>query len=290
MTITVDVPDTSSLRAVVTTLSSWQRDAPLVQLHPGDLGWAWRHGATSVAAALRVWSDDGVVVAIGFLDGPSVLRMTVAPERSADPGVARVISEGLSRADDERFPAGALSVEVPTTTAVHEHLASTGWAAGEAWTPLARDLSDPVDLPLPGFRAEVVDASSVTDFMAVHRSAWGNASFTAERWQTMVGGTPFDAGVCLLGRDGSGAPVAGVTVWGAGNGRPAILEPMGVHADHRGRGFGRAICTAAAAVLRERSASIAWVCTPSSLQSAVATYRSAGFSPLEERFDRVRPV
>ncbi len=185
---------------------------------------------------------------------------------------------------------GELSVEVPTTTAVHEHLASGGWGPGEAWTPLARDLSDPVEPTPSGFRSEVVDASNVADFTAVHRSAWGNASFTDERWRAMVGGAPFDAGVCLLGRDGSGAPVAGVTVWGAGDGRPAILEPMGVHADHRGRGFGRAICTAAAAVLQECGASTAWVCTPSSLRSAVATYRSAGFSPLEKRPDRVRPV
>jgi hypothetical protein len=41
-------------------------------------------------------------------------------------------------------------------------------------------------------------------------------------------------------------------------------------------------------MLREAGASIAWVCTPSDLGSAVATYRAAGFTRLPERLDCVR--
>jgi ribosomal protein S18 acetylase RimI-like enzyme len=57
---------------------------------------------------------------------------------------------------------------------------------------------------------------------------------------------------------------------------------MGVHRDHRGRGYGRAITSAAAAALRRLGSSSAIVCTASSNVGAVATYRSAGFQQLPE--------
>lgn len=71
-------------------------------------------------------------------------------------------------------------------------------------------------------------------------------------------------------------------------GRPGLLEPVGVHRDHRGRGYGRALTVAAAAALRELGSSSALVCTPSSNVGAVAAYRSAGFQDLPEVHDRVR--
>ncbi|CAM5265265.1 hypothetical protein STANM309S_00019 [Streptomyces tanashiensis] len=74
----------------------------------------------------------------------------------------------------------------------------------------------------------------------------------------------------------------------AGPGRPGLLEPMGVHPDHRRRGHGRAISVAAAVALRGPAASSALVCTPSSDVGAVATYESAGFRRRPEVRDRYR--
>ena len=71
--------------------------------------------------------------------------------------------------------------------------------------------------------------------------------------------------------------VAAVTVWSGGPGRPGLLEPMGVHRDHRGHGYGTAITVAAAAAL-DMGSSSAIVCTPSSNVGAVATYASSGFN------------
>ena len=61
-----------------------------------------------------------------------------------------------------------------------------------------------------------------------------------------------------------------------------MLEPMGVHRDHRGHGYGTAITVAAAATLRELGSSSAIVCTASSNVGAVATYGSAGFRQLPD--------
>ena len=77
-------------------------------------------------------------------------------------------------------------------------------------------------------------------------------------------------------------------MWSAGPGKPGLLEPMGVHAEHRGRGYGKAICIAAAAALQGLGSSSAIVCTPSVNAGAVATYKSAGFTALPQRRDRTR--
>lgn len=104
----------------------------------------------------------------------------------------------------------------------------------------------------------------------------------------MAAGLPYTDARCLLAYDDQGVAVAGVTVWSAGPGKPGLLEPMGVHAEHCGRGYGVAICVAAAAELRKLGSSSALVCTLSSLAAAVATYKSAGFHQLPERLDRSR--
>jgi hypothetical protein len=49
-------------------------DAPGGGLRPGDVGWHLRCDD----AAVHLWTDDVVPVAVGFLDGP-VLRVTAAP-------------------------------------------------------------------------------------------------------------------------------------------------------------------------------------------------------------------
>jgi len=104
----------------------------------------------------------------------------------------------------------------------------------------------------------------------------------------MAAGLPYADARCLLAYDDRGNAVAEVTVWSAGPGKPGLLEPMGVHAEHRGRGYGKAICVAAAAALQGLGSSSAIVCTPSANAGAVATYESAGFTPLPQRRDRSR--
>ncbi|MBF4624410.1 GNAT family N-acetyltransferase [Clavibacter sp. VKM Ac-2872] len=295
MSIVLTSPGPDELGPVVDALRRWQRDDAPVQLHPGDIGWAERHGSRAVADALRVWRDDGRIVAIGFLDGPGLLRTTVAPQRWSDPALADVVRADIADPEAGVLPVGRASVEIPAGTALDAALATSGWSAGEAWTPLVLDLSEPVRIP-GGLRVERVVPGASSAFTAVHRSAWANATFTDAQWATMASGvtarreTGADTAsmVCLLGRDPDGVPVAGVTVWSAGQGRPGLLEPMGVRADQRGKGHGRAVCRAAAEALRELGSSAALVCTPSDLRGAVATYRSAGFVALPERRDRTR--
>jgi len=63
---------------------------------------------------------------------------------------------------------------------------------------------------------------------------------------------------------------------------------MGVHREHRGQGYGKAITVTAAAALQGLGSLSAIVCAPSANVGAVATYESAGFQQLPERRDRYR--
>jgi GNAT superfamily N-acetyltransferase len=284
--IELSTPDVGQLGDVVHALRDWQHDASPIQLHPGDLGWNWQFGAEATAAAVRTWSRDGQLLAVGFLDSPEVLRVTVAPQVWREEELAHQVVADVSEPQRGVLPAGKVSVESPNGTRVQDLLSDVGWSAGEPWTPLGRDLTGPVERA--DVRIEVIGSAEASEYTAVHRSAFGSPRFTDELWHAMAAGLPYTDARCLLAYDDQGVAVAEITVWSAGPGKPGLIEPMGVHADHRGRGYGRAICAAAAAELKKLGSSSALVCTPSALAAAVATYKSAGFQQLPERLDRSR--
>lgn len=286
MAIELSTPAVGELPAVVHALREWQRDTASMQLHPGDLGWFWQFGDDKMAGALRTWRRDGNMLAIGLLDGPTVLRLTVAPEVWDEDVLARRVVADVADPQRGVLPPGEVAIETPDGTRVQDLLSTTGWSAGEGWTPLRHDLSVP--LAQTALRIEVIVPGQESEFTAVHRSAWGTPRFTDELWRTMTAGLPYTDARCLLGYDDEGVAVAGVTVWAAGPRRPGLLEPMGVHADHRGRGYGTAICVAAVSELEAMGSSSALVCTLSSLTGAVATYEAAGFRQLPQRLDRTR--
>lgn len=289
MAIVSGKPGVDGLSAAVGALRAWQDEGAPTQLHPGDLGWFWRWGAEATAEAVRTWSRDGRILAVGLLDGPDLLRLTTAPDAWRDEELARRVADDVTVPERGVLPAGKVSVEAPTGVRLQELLTERGgWSFDAPWTPLHRDLTEPVHHP--GVRIEAVGPERAQVCAAVHRSAFGGGRFTAERWHAMAAGLPFTEARSLVAYDDRGSAVATVTVWSAGPGRPGLLEPMGVHADHRGQGHGRAITLAAADALRDLGASSALVCTPTANAGAVATYMSAGFRPRPEVRDRIRDV
>ena len=287
MVVTSGRPGVDGLGELVGVLREWQRDDGPLQLHPGDLGWFWRFGAEATAAAVRTWSRDGRIVAVGLLDGPTVLRLTTGPDARRDEELARRLVEDLDRPERNVLPAGEVNVEAPSGSLLPELLTDAGWEVDEPWTPLRRDLRAPV--PDPGVRVEVVTPERASVWAGVLRASFDGSTFAEERWHAMAAGGPYGEARSLIAYDGDDA-VGVATVWSAGPGQPGLLEPLGVHRDHRGRGHGRAISVAAAAALQELGSSVAEVCTPSDNVGAVATYESAGFHPLDQRLDRRRPA
>lgn len=286
MTIELRAPGVAELSKVVDTLRGWQDDGAPRQLHPGDLGWAWRFGAEATATATRTWHRDGQVVAAGLLDGQDVLRLTIEPSAYRDEELAHHLAADLSLPERGVLGQGRVNLEAPVGALVRDLLAEAGWVTADPWTPLQRDLAKPVDDP--GIRIAVVGPEHAEQRTAVQRASFDGSTFTVERWHAMATGSPYASARCLVGYDEQERPVSAVTVWSAGRGKPGLIEPLGVHHDHRGHGYGRAITVAASAALRDLGSSSAIVCTPSSNVGAVATYRSAGFQQQPEVHDLLR--
>ncbi|MDT0441157.1 GNAT family N-acetyltransferase [Streptomyces johnsoniae] len=286
MTIALGRPGVDGLGESVGALREWQYDGAPMQLHPGDLGWFWRFGAEATAAAVRTWSRNGQILAVGLLDGPELLRLTIAPDAQRDEELARQLVEDMTEPERDVLGEGRAHIEAPMGALVQNLLFEAGWSTDEPWTPLRRDLTEPV--AEPGVRIEVIGPERAHVRTAAHRSSFGGSTFTDERWHAMAAGSPYADARCLVAYDDEGNAVAAVTVWSAGQGKPGLLEPMGVPAEHRGHGHGKAITIAAAAALQELGSSSAMVCTPSANTGAVATYESAGFRKLPETRDRRR--
>ena len=276
MSIELSTPSIDGLGSAVRALRDWQQDEGSVQLHPGDLGWNWRFGAQATAAAVRTWSRDGRILALGLVDSPGLLRLAVAPAARDDEELARQLVSDVTRPERGVLAPGDICVEARGWTVLQELLTADGWGPDEPWTPLRRDLAEPVEDC--GVRIEVTGPERA----AVQRAAFDRSIFTAERWHAMAAGPAYADARCLVAYDDEDTPVAAATVWSAGPGRRGLREPMGVHRDHRGHGYGTAITVAAAAALQALGSSSAVVCTPSANVGGVATYVSAGFHRLPD--------
>ena len=66
-----------------------------------------------------------------------------------------------------------------------------GWEADEPWTPLSRDLAEPVEDC--GVRIEVIGPERARVRAAVQRAAFDRSTFTDERWHAMAAGVAYES-------------------------------------------------------------------------------------------------
>ena len=173
-----------------------------MQLHPGDLGWFWRFGAEATAASVRTWTRDGRILAVGLLDGPKMLRLTIAPDAQQQEELAQQLVDDVTEPERGVLPAGKVNIEAPMGALVQDLLFGDGWKADEPWAPLRRDLTEPVDDP--SVRFEVVGPEQVSVRTAVQRASFDRSTFTDERWHAMAAGFPYADARCLVAYDDQG--------------------------------------------------------------------------------------
>lgn len=289
MTMMLRTPASADLTRVASDLARWQSDEWPGFLHPGDLGWHSLVGAERTAADVRVWAYDGKTVAIGLLDEPDLLRMAVDPSVSDDESVAAHIRRDLEDPEQGVLAAGEAVIEARGAHALQDSLRTEGWVDDEPWTPLQLRLDEPLNverLKRAAVRVASVGPDEAATWIAVHWSAFRATPFDDEtrarfmqRWTTMATGPFADLAQHLIAFDSDEAPVAVTSVWAAGPGRPGLIEPMGVHKDHHGRGYGVAITLAGARALQQAGSSSAVVVAEGSNDGALATYVAAGFVP-----------
>jgi hypothetical protein len=127
---------------------------------------------------------------------------------------------------------GKAYVDAAMGALVRDLLFEDGWNADEPWTPLRRDLTEPVRDP--GVRIEAIGPEQAHVRTAVQRASFDRPTFTEERWCAMANGLPYADARCVVAHDDQGNAVAAVTVWSAGRG-----EAQAARADGRAPGTSR---------------------------------------------------
>ena len=283
MNIDVRTPGAGELGGICTVLGEWQHDGGPLHLHPGDLGWYSLRGPAATAAATRVWSQGDTVLAVALLDGSDLLRFAIDPTHRRDVTLARRIVADVNSPVAGILSAGAATIEARGAVALVDQLAQNEWSPGEPWTPLHHDMT--ASPTAPDFHIETVEPAYTAEWVTVHWSAFRGTPIPDERIRHFVAGwclaaeSPFfDLARILSLRWNDGRAVAVAAVWSAGEGRPGLIEPLAVHQEHRGRGYGIAMTNAAVDALRQLGSSSAMVCAETSNAGAVATYLAAGFT------------
>ena len=82
------------------------------------------------------------------------MRLTIAPDAQRDEELAQQLVDDIVEPGRGVLPEGKVNVEAPMGALVQELLSEEGWNTDEPWTPLRRDLTEPVEDP--GVRIEVV--------------------------------------------------------------------------------------------------------------------------------------
>jgi GNAT superfamily N-acetyltransferase len=279
-------PNSGELGNIVLALREWQQDGYVVQLHPGDLGWYGRYGSDATVKALRQWTREGELLAIGLLDGPEIARLAINPLAESDERLTEQIAQDITQANGEVPSFEPAYIEARSSTLLRDKLLARGWKVGEPWTSLRLDLAKPIEDS--ALRIEEVGPDLASVRTELQRASFSNSSFTEKNWHNMAESLPYTDSKCLIGYDKDDNAVATVTVWSAGAEKPGLIEPLGVSQNYRHKGHGKAITLAAAIALKEMGSSSVFVCTDSSNTGAVATYKSAGFEELPEVRDLER--
>jgi GNAT superfamily N-acetyltransferase len=274
MTWELSTPSTTDIPELDDALKCWDGTfGTAAGFASGDLGWALRHGLEEAASLFRVVrSADGTIGAIGYVEGPNALWLTIDPSRLLDRELAEAIAD---QAVAQEFHEVATAA---APAAIRRSLAARGYAIDpEAWVHLWKPLTDADIADVPG-----VVATSTPDLIdqriAVQRSAFAGSTFSLAKWQAMAEGPSFVPALDLVALDDRGTGVSIVTAWLPGPNACGMIEPMGTHADHQRKGHGLRVLRASFSELRKLGASGVRVYTPRGNNPAVATYQAAGFA------------
>jgi GNAT superfamily N-acetyltransferase len=236
--------------------------------HVGDIAWGLRqHEGREHEWRIRVWEEDGAVVAWSWLKGATGhLELDVRPDRR------ELLDEIL--ADPDASTAFAFDDDEELRAALLRH----GFARPkEPMHFLACDLAhmpEPPALP-DGFRYRTCEPGDLSERVAIHRDVWAPSRVTESSYGGVQATPPYRPTLDCVVEAPDGRFAAYALLWPDDVTGVGELEPVGVREEFRRRGLGAAVCTFALRRWHEEGGrrAIVYCVTP----AACALYESIGF-------------
>ena len=259
--------------------------APTSRHHPGQLAWSARYALPEDLdhGPVALFRDPaGTVVGWAWAEAPDWLELCVDP---AHPEIAAEAARWfLGRGATGTMRTMALETEAHVLAG----LAEEGFVVEEQpwFTHHHLDLVAPPPAPeVPGYTFRAVAPGEGAERAACHRAAWatpgGSSRVSGAAYQRLMATPPYRPDLDWVAVDGAGAMVASCLVWLDDRTGVALVEPVGCHPDHRGRGLAAAVSLAALRAARDAGARTGLVCPRGDDGYPVPrrVYQAMGFVP-----------
>ncbi|GAA2143845.1 hypothetical protein GCM10009844_16710 [Nocardioides koreensis] len=259
--------------------------APTSRHHPGQLAWSARYAlpADLDHGPVALFRDPaGPVVAWAWAEAPDWLELCVDPAHSEVAAEAARWFLGLGA----KGPVRTMVLE--TEAHVLAGLAEEGFEVEEQpwFTHHSLDLGSlPPAADLPGYSFRAVAPGEAEDRAACHRAAWappgGSSRVSGAAYQRLMATPPYRPDLDWVAVDGAGAMVASCLVWLDDRTGVALVEPVGCHPDHRGRGLAAAVSLSALRAARDLGGRTGLVCPrgDDGYPGPQRLYQAMGFVP-----------
>ena len=260
---------------------AWRLEGPLVERHVGDLAWTRHHIAGREPEwRIRLWEEDGRLVAWAWLFPPGTLDFQLHPQRREllDP-----LLDWFEREAESDEQATSALVDDRETVAMLER---RGYRRDPTEEPhfvhLLRELADIAAPRIPdGFRLRHTTAEDVERRVAVHQAAWHPSRVTVESHRALMDAYPYRPELDCVVEAPDGTFAAYCLAWLDEENRVGELEPVGTDPRFARRGLAAAVCTFALHRLRDHGAerAIVYARGDAAYPGPLRLYESIGFRP-----------
>jgi ribosomal protein S18 acetylase RimI-like enzyme len=259
--------------------AAWRLEGPLVERHIGGLAWSRYHVAGREHEwRIRLWEEDGDVVAWGWLHLPSTLDFQVHPQRHE---LLDDVLDWFEREAGGEERATSALVDDAATVAILERRGYRPAAPGEPhFVNLLNDLTDVAPPRVPdGFRLRHALADDLERRVAVHRAAWHPSRVTVESHRDVTSAYPYRPDLDCVVEAPDGSFAAYCLAWADEEIGVGELEPVGTDPRFARRGLAAAVCTFALVRLREHGArtAIVYARGDAAYPGPLRLYESIGF-------------
>jgi predicted N-acetyltransferase YhbS len=277
-----DAADFAAMQALISR--SWLERRPLVSHTVGDIEWWTINDPDETPEDLvTLWFDGPELVGWVWLEPPDAADWMAMPDATAEvlgrtldsieaaaPSTDGTRTTRIYARDDDEVARGIVAERgyVPDGRAFHHWLRKLPAGGGPAIPQ--------VTLPA-GYRSAATRwPDDLEARVEVHRSAFAPSRMTVEKYRAMHDRAHYapERDRVIVAPDGTFAAFA--NAWWDPVARVGELEPVGVHADHRRLGLGRAVCFDAFRALEALGAEECLIFSSVTNEGSEALYASLG--------------